>query len=279
MNCSHSITSFCISFPLTFCASMWDPSQRRGSSMTFFTVSPSHRLHFSRYFFSMGTFHRVQSFRSRLLQHGSLPQCHRSYQQPSLDWASHRVTAYFSSGTSISNMREASHRRHTCSPPTSKPLSHKPNAHINQSSAFLVCHGDRPHLCFQNDVLEISKHFWSIFVPKDKLPLDYSWWFSEEPEAEICSSEVGGLYYFICFSHAPQSLTSKCAGLLKTKFLLTDFKEFLSICKQWLQKGTNPYCHTWQHVKNISLTQSRNLPENPHLLSVLLPSAICPYLP
>lgn len=98
-----------------------------------------------------------------------------------------------------------------------------------------------------------------LFVPEDNLPLG--------PEAEICTSEVSDLCEFIYLSFAPQALTSKTAGLLQTKFLLTNSEEFLPVCEQWLQKGPNPYWDTWQHVKNISLTQSRNLPESPLLHS------------
>jgi len=80
--------------------------------MNFSNMSPSHRLQSSMNCPSVGPFHRVQSFRNRLLQHGSptgsqvLPanllwrgllssQGHRSWQDPAPVWASHGVTGSF----------------------------------------------------------------------------------------------------------------------------------------------------------------------------------------
>ncbi|KAK4828634.1 hypothetical protein QYF61_000282 [Mycteria americana] len=90
----------------------WGPSHGRQSSTNFSNMSASHGLQFFMNCSSVGPFHRVQSFRSRLLQHGSPtgsqvlpadllqsgflpPQVHRFCQEPSPTWASHGVTASF----------------------------------------------------------------------------------------------------------------------------------------------------------------------------------------
>jgi len=86
-----------------------DPSHGRQSSMNYSNVGPSNGLPFFMSISSMGPFHRVQSFRNRLLQHGSpmgpqalpanllrhgflSPQGHRSCQESAPVWPSHRVT-------------------------------------------------------------------------------------------------------------------------------------------------------------------------------------------
>lgn len=57
-------------------------------------LGPFHVLQFLMKLTRVGPSHGVQSFRSRLLQHGA-PQVHKSYHEPAPGWALHRVTACF----------------------------------------------------------------------------------------------------------------------------------------------------------------------------------------
>lgn len=93
-------------------APAWSPSCRRQFSTNCSNRSPSYRYSSSRTAPVYISFHSVQSFRKRLLQHESptgsqflpanlvqhqllLPQGDRSYQEAALAWRSHRVTAFF----------------------------------------------------------------------------------------------------------------------------------------------------------------------------------------
>ena len=93
-------------------AAMGGPSHQGQSFMNFSNVGPSHGPHFFMTCSSVGAFIRVQSFRSRLLQHGSpvgsqvlpekllqrgllSPWGHRFCQEPAPARASHGVTASF----------------------------------------------------------------------------------------------------------------------------------------------------------------------------------------
>jgi len=77
-------------------APMWCPTHGKQSSINWSNVSHSHGLQISMNCPRVGPFHRVQSFRNRLLQHGLFsPWVHRSCQEQALRWASHGVTASF----------------------------------------------------------------------------------------------------------------------------------------------------------------------------------------